>query len=376
MKTNFLFLFISLIGCLHVVAQINPPKCFAYALYKNKKYQEAIVQVVDSVKDKDFGAYAVSAQSYFELKDYSHALELYLKANQIDSRQFNYQIAFCYARLSNEAKCIEYLRQSILLTGKPLLSDLTLLNSIIKTDLSVLYDAASRQVNEAKEAIENGDYDKAIQILDDPEKGKDQSLLYFYRAMAFYKNGSIKEAQQNLKQAVKKNQDLRSESLFKDICLGTGDSAQYYNFAASQVSDYDLDLILEKINAYLYLKKAENAQALIDQVQSICLQFPSYSRKLIGIYKKNGDYLDALKAINVLIAQNKSDCNLLNQRGILFLDAKLYKEAKHDFSMSLDIDPNQAEAFYNRGTARSALGEKEGADADWNNAKKLGYFKR
>ncbi|HBE16890.1 MAG TPA: hypothetical protein DDW51_04565, partial [Cyanobacteria bacterium UBA11367] len=39
-----------------------------------------------------------------------------------------------------------------------------------------------------------------------------------------------------------------------------------------------------------------------------------------------------------------------------------------DYNQAIDINPNDAEAYNNRGVARSALGDKEGEIADYNQA--------
>ena len=359
-----------------MMAQVESSKCMAYAYYQNKNYKEAISLIKDSVKIKDLGSYSIMANCYFELKDYKNALDCYLKANGLDKRGFNDKIAICYAQLADKNNSIEYLKKSIQLTGKPLLSELDVLTGLLNADLQALYNNGEKQLSEAKEAIENKDYDRAIQILDSPEKGIDKSQYYFFRSLAFFNNGSIKQAVVDMKQAIKQNLDLKKEVYFKDLCFASNDSIEYFSYIIYQSSDYDLDLLLEQINACFALKKENRAQELISQVEPICLKFDNYSRKLISIYKKNGDYLSALKTINSLINANKADYKLLNERGELFLEAKMYKEAKHDFSMSLDICPSQANAYYHRGTARLALGEQDGAESDWKNAKSLGYFKQ
>lgn len=376
MKKYYLLIFIlSIIGTQSTKAQLESSKYCAYAYYKNKEYKNAIQLINDSVKNKDFGTYSILANCYLEQQDYKNALTNYLKADELEQNKLNDKIALCYAHLADKENTSTYLNKSLEDTGRPLLSELPIACIQIGIDASSLYDKASGQLNEAKISIDNKDFDQAIQILDSPEKGINKSLYYYYRALSFFNNGSIKQAATELKQAIKQNANIKKEKLFKDLCFASDDSADYYNYIICQTSDVDLDLQLEKINAYFALKKPESAQEAINQIEAVCIKFEGYSRQLINIYKKNGDYLNAFKTINSLISVNKADFKLLNERGQLFLDAKMYKEAKHDFSMSLDLCPNQADAYYQRGTARQALGEQSGAESDWKNAKNLGYFK-
>lgn len=376
MKKYCMVIFLSvLIGTQYTMAQFEPSKCIAYALYKSKQYNDAIRMITDSVKGKDFDTYSIIANCYYEQKDYQNALENYLKANELVQGELNDKIAICYANLKDDVNAVKYLKRSISLTGRPLLSEVSILCNHLGVEPTTLFDNASKQLNDAALAIESKDFDQAIQILDSPEKGINKSMFYYFRALAFYDNGSIKQAETDMRKAIKWDAKLKSNELFKNVCFASNDSVEYYSFIISQTSSFDLDFLIEKVHAFLVLNKLESAQQLIDQIGPICERFDIYSRKLISIYKKNGDYLNAFKMINKLIDLNKADYKLLNERGQLFLDAKMYQEAKHDFSMSLDICPNQAEAYYQRGTARQALGEQSGAESDWRNAKNLGYFK-
>ena len=46
--------------------------------------------------------------------------------------------------------------------------------------------------------------------------------------------------------------------------------------------------------------------------------------------------------------------------------------ALDDYSKGIEINPQYAVAFYNRGNAKYALGDKEGACSDWRKAGELG----
>ena len=52
-----------------------------------------------------------------------------------------------------------------------------------------------------------------------------------------------------------------------------------------------------------------------------------------------------------------------------------YVGAKTDFWKAIQIDPNNAEAYYGRGTAKYKLDDKNGACQDWRKAGELGYEK-
>ncbi|MBQ6975990.1 MAG: tetratricopeptide repeat protein [Selenomonadaceae bacterium] len=48
-------------------------------------------------------------------------------------------------------------------------------------------------------------------------------------------------------------------------------------------------------------------------------------------------------------------------------------QASSDYTKAIQINPNFAEAYYNRGLAYQALGNNAQAQADFQRAKELGY---
>lgn len=63
---------------------------------------------------------------------------------------------------------------------------------------------------------------------------------------------------------------------------------------------------------------------------------------------------------------------MLNKGGSKF-NLNTYKEALLDFNRAIDLEPDFAEAYYNRGVLKNSMGDKKGAAADFLKAEKLGY---
>jgi tetratricopeptide (TPR) repeat protein len=78
-----------------------------------------------------------------------------------------------------------------------------------------------------------------------------------------------------------------------------------------------------------------------------------------------GQQLDAaLDDCNTARRQLSSNSMLLFDRGIVELRLKQYDKAITDFSDTLKLQPRLARAFYARGLARAAKGDKPGGNAD------------
>jgi len=61
-----------------------------------------------------------------------------------------------------------------------------------------------------------------------------------------------------------------------------------------------------------------------------------------------------------------------NNRGIAYADMENYTQAIKDFTRAIEINPNYADAYNNRGLAYFILGYKNNACEDWQKAYSLG----
>jgi tetratricopeptide (TPR) repeat protein len=63
----------------------------------------------------------------------------------------------------------------------------------------------------------------------------------------------------------------------------------------------------------------------------------------------------------------------LYDQGVVFMDRQQYRKAVGRFTQALNVEPANAEAFYNRGKAYHALGEYRRSVDDLNAAESLGF---
>ena len=61
------------------------------------------------------------------------------------------------------------------------------------------------------------------------------------------------------------------------------------------------------------------------------------------------------------------------KRGIAYYDLRQHERAIQDYNKAIQINPNLAEVYNNRGIAYRALGDEAKAQADFAKAKQLGY---
>jgi tetratricopeptide (TPR) repeat protein len=59
-------------------------------------------------------------------------------------------------------------------------------------------------------------------------------------------------------------------------------------------------------------------------------------------------------------------------RGSALNKLKRFQEAMSDFNKALELDPENQEAYNNRGWAKKGLGDDKAACEDWKKSKKMG----
>jgi tetratricopeptide (TPR) repeat protein len=75
---------------------------------------------------------------------------------------------------------------------------------------------------------------------------------------------------------------------------------------------------------------------------------------------------------NKAIELNPDFADAYNNRGIAKYDLGDYRGAIQDYNKAIELNPDFADAYYNRGIAKYDLGDKNGSCLDWSKAGELG----
>lgn len=85
-----------------------------------------------------------------------------------------------------------------------------------------------------------------------------------------------------------------------------------------------------------------------------------------GLYKqKKGDNQGAIEDYTKAIQLNPNNATAYNNRGFVRLSLGDNRGAIADYTKAIQLDPDDVTAYYFRGSARSELGEKQGAISDY-----------
>ena len=131
-----------------------------------------------------------------------------------------------------------------------------------------------------------------------------------------------------------------------------------FEAAISDFSDY---IKLDDTNALAYWQRAV-CQTEMDEFNV------SEGQPILNIHSAEADFSDAIR-----LSKN-SNAYIYYNRGNLHANRKELSKAIDDYTMAIKIDNKMAEAYYNRGIARSKSGNKALAIQDLSKAGELGLY--
>ena len=91
-----------------------------------------------------------------------------------------------------------------------------------------------------------------------------------------------------------------------------------------------------------------------------------------GLASSNkGEYEEAIQKYNEAVELNPNHAEFYNNRGNVKNKLRQYQEAISDFNKAIELDPNDAKAYHNRGVAKCHLEQYREAVSDFNKAIEL-----
>jgi tetratricopeptide (TPR) repeat protein len=134
----------------------------------------------------------------------------------------------------------------------------------------------------------------------------------------------------------------------------------------------NFDLYLQRAEAYAGLQSWEPA---IKDVQLYLKYFENDQHALYRcgeFYYGSEDYMNALKFFNRNLKDDPNNSIYYKARGKTYLKTSTYHYAINDLSMSLDLNPEDAETWMYLGIAKIQSGDKENGCSDLEKAQRMG----
>lgn len=125
--------------------------------------------------------------------------------------------------------------------------------------------------------------------------------------------------------------------------------------------------IWSEANAYYTKKEYNNAIKLYGELIILQPEFIGSYRNRGYCYFLLGMYSEAINDINIYLSKNQNDDVFYEIRGYSYFNIGNYQAALTDFEMQVKLNPKE-DAYFNRGRAKSDLGNNVGAIADFTKA--------
>jgi tetratricopeptide (TPR) repeat protein len=302
--------------------------------------------------------YIKRGQSLLNLNDVDRAVEDFKEANLIYPGIADIWLARSYALSNDNAK-------AILLLKSHLNSAFRLAEDSIKKDPAFnklqgtsdwyslwqqdWYSSEEKVASEVNYYTNKKLYDQAISLMDvEIAKTPTNPRLILLRGNTYFKQGNYAAAIADLSTAL---------NLDKNIASGYSQRGLAYLKAGRHkdaVNDFNKALKEDPGNFKLYIQRAEayaGQQKWDFAIKDMSLYLKYFENDFQAIYQcgkyyfESADYINALKCFNRNLKEDPNNSLYYKARGKTYIKTATYRYAIGDLSMSLDLQPEDAETW-------------------------------
>jgi len=355
-------------------------------LIKTGKSTEAIELLSSAIQEKqDIRLYLERAKAYIEEGDFQKAISDYNTANSLTQYSGDYGLSRIYAMKGDAGTSLYHLERNIR-------------SSFRKSEKYVLLDPAYGLIENSPEwrqfwkkewysSLETGvseiEYyvsanmnDDAVNRLSEFESEyKDNNEVLYARALYNLAAKKTAEAIKIVTGIVDSHPDnekyLRLLAKAQTAASNhAGASVTYSKLIKLEIPDADLFVS----RAECFRKTGETNRAMTD-IEKFLDLYPQ-NKKALSLAGKiktaSGDYMKALEYFSENLRYHPNDADCYIDRADTYLLSHSWGWAMNDYSMSLDLDPSNSEAWLNKGIALLNSGKKEDACHDFRKSFNLG----
>jgi tetratricopeptide (TPR) repeat protein len=360
------------------------------ASFQQRNFPQAVQSFTEVLKasPENLDALQKRGEAFFGMDDYDEALSDFRSVNSIKSNFSSLWISKCYAEKGETTKALEaladHLNSPYKLTKKEILLDPSFQRientrewrSFWKKDW---YKPYENEKAEADFLIRQEKPDEAIEKLNVLLNQKDDDAsLYFLRSKAYVQLRMYNKSLADLNLAVSK---APAENIYREERIGLymkmkRDEDALNDYAEMiKASPGDFELYLKR--AGLLLKMHDYRYAMRD-VNTYLGYFEEDEKALyLGgrISYESGEYYDAVKYFNRALKQDQTKDIYFIARADTYVKMHTWEYAANDYSMALDLNPDNPEVYLSRGIVHLKENQNKKACYDFEKAFKMGEKK-
>ncbi len=210
--------------------------------------------------------------------------------------------------------------------------------------------------------ISKMNFEKAHEIIGaNLNKGLDDAFLYELNSRVYFREGIFQLALNDINTAISiRSGSERLLKLKADYLVQLNKNFEAVKILTELLENTPEDFSLRFMRANTAYSAGEYDLAYADiNIYMKYFETPETVYLMGEILYSRGEYLEALKYFNRLIRDEVAQAKYFKARGLTYYETKTYQYAAYDLSMSLDLDPNDAQTNLYLGITQYHLGEKE-----------------
>jgi tetratricopeptide (TPR) repeat protein len=390
-RFSFSYLLLCLLS-LNVAGQKNSDENFlkGKAFYQMQENDSALHYLSLNLKTEKDNPNALYLRGLIYLNQNKNELALqdFLNCEKTQKNLASYQLSKTYVRLGDITNALIYLDLNLRSTNKVSEKEIFMDKDFSRLENneewkrfwnnSNYFTGYDATLTEADYLIKTKKYAEAADLLSEELKGGyRKSPLYAKRAEVYIAIYNYRLALSDLTAAI--DGDRRNAKLY----IRRADTEMMMEKYGTALEDYNLALKYNPDQFEVYLKRAQalskndRYEEAIKDILFYQNFFPEDAEAFFqagNIHKDKGKYFDALKNYNECLKRDQSKAEYFMGRGESYLATRTYRYAYNDFSMTLDIDPENAYAYFLKAKSSLQLGDKEGACFSLKKAYQYGYY--
>ncbi len=358
----------------------------AKAMINKGKADQAVEILTSALKDnKDSRLLTERAEAYILTGDFQDAIADLNSANSLTPSSGDYGLAQIYAMKGDAVTSLYHLRLSLKSTFKKSEKEVMLDPAFNKIDNRAEWRSFWKDewYSDLEERMSEIEYYISTRNISDAEAVySDIRKLYADREEVIYAGAEINLSSGKYAEAIKSLTGLLTSEPGNEKYLRTMAKAQSgaLNYAGASVwysklinqEVPDAELLIMRAECYRKTGETEKARSDIGKYLSI---YPEDQKALSMAGKveaETGNYLKALEYFseNLKLHPNEPACYI--DRANTYLVSRSWDWAIKDYSMSLDLDPGNSDAWLNKGVALVSMDKATDACHDFRMALSLG----
>lgn len=347
--------------------------------FQKEQYDSAIQQFNTVEKKTPFIEYKIG-EAFYNNKNYDKALPYLTTATSKGISNASFVLFETHMCLNDTNKAYETLKTHLVSKNK--ITKASLINnehykSLPKQhriEIDKYYTQEDILEQQIEYLLKIGNSEKAYLILQESDLNKSGHRYLVLLSKIMYKQGNLKSAIHTVKKTNINNRNYQDEYYFATLLFEAEDYGEALD-SYSKTLSYSPDSVFLKIEmakCYHRMGKIALTEEILENYCSIFADDFNAKMALADCYYDKKEYSKSLLLVNEVLNQKKGNNNYFLFRATIYYTLQLYKEAEKDICMSLDLMPQDKDAYYLRSLCRIAQNNVTGACYDMQKASELG----